>query len=155
MRWSHLKRLSDGRLVVHFPRCKGGKQMDDLLPTMASTAILTWLGRCYGDLERVRPDAPVWVCLSRRDEGKPLTTRGMSQVCQKYLGTSKVHVTRHTFARTMEDAGAKVSEISMRLAQDNPAVVGRYLARLRREDNQYADSLVSLYGFKANGQSEE
>jgi integrase len=150
MRWGHLKRLSDGRLVVHFPRCKGGKQMDDLLPAVASAAILTWLSRIYGDLERIPPDAPIWVCLSRRDEGNPLTTRSMGQICQRYLGTSKVHVTRHTFARTMEDAGAKVSEISMRLAQDNPAVVGRYLARLRREDNQYADSLVSLYGFKGN-----
>ena len=138
-------------MVVHFPRCKGGKQMDDLLPAVASTAILIWLSRCFGDLERVRPDTPVWVCLSRRDEGKPLTTRGMSQICQHYLGTSKVHVTRHTFARTIEDAGAKVSEISMRLAQDTPAVVGRYLARLRREDNQYADRLVCLYGFKGHG----
>jgi hypothetical protein len=68
-----------------------------------------------------------------------------------YLGTSKVHVTRHTFARTMEDAGAKVSEIAMRLAQENPAVVGCYLARLRREDNQFADSLVKLYGFNGGG----
>ena len=117
-------------------------------------AILSWLSWIYGDLEHIRPDAPIWVCLSRRDEGKPLTTRSMSLICQRYLGTSKVHVTRHTFARTMEDAGAKVSEISMRLAQDNPAVVGRYLARLRREDNQDADSLVNLYGFKSTGGGE-
>src|SRR5262249_37078684 len=137
-----------------FPRCKGGKQMDDLLPAVASTAILSWLSQVYGDLERLQPDAPIWVCLSRRGEGKPLTTRRMGQIFQHYPGTSKGHVTRHTCARTMEDAGAKVSEISMRLAQDNPAVVGRYLARMRREDNQYADSLVSLYGFKSNGQGE-
>ena len=147
MRWRDLKRLSDGRLVVHFPRCKGGKQMDDLLPALASSAILTWLRRFYGDLERIAPDAPIWVCLSHRAWGQHLSTRSFSRVCQAHLGTSKVHVTRHTFARTMEDAGAKVSEISMRLAQDNPAVVGRYLARLRREDNQHVDRLVSLYGF--------
>jgi integrase len=154
MRWSHLKRLSDGRLVVHFPRCKGGKQMDDLLPPLASTAILNWLRRFYGDLEQLQPDDPVWVCLSHRAWGMPLTTRSFSRVCQAYLDTSKVHVTRHTFARTMEDAGAKVSEISMRLAQDNPAVVGRYLARLRREDNQHVDRLVSLYGFNGGASAD-
>jgi integrase len=151
MRWSHLKRLSDGRLVAHFPRCKGGKQMDDLLPSLASSALLIWLRRCYGEPEQMQPDAPIWVCLSHRAWGTPLTTRSMSRICEAYLGTSKVHVTRHTFARTMEDAGAKVSEISMRLAQDNPAVVGRYLARLRREDNQHVDRLVSLYGFNGGG----
>lgn len=57
-------------------------------------------------------------------------------------------------AQHPEDAGAKVSEISMRLAQANPAVVGRYLARLRREDNQHVDRLVSLYGFNGGASAD-
>lgn len=154
MRWKHLKHLLNGRMVVHYPRCKGGKQMDDLLPTIASRAIVTWLRKFYGDLEQMQDDDPIWVCLSHRDWGKPLTTRSMSRVCKQRLGTSKVHTTRHTFARTMEDAGAKTSEIAMRLVQDNPAIVGRYLARLRREDNQHEEGLVSLYGFTGNGTGE-
>jgi integrase len=151
MRLGHLRPLSDGRVVVHFPRCKGGKQMDDLLPALVSQALLTWMRRFYGELKLVSPEAPLWVCLSHRAWGAPLTVRSISRVCETYLGTGKVHTTRHTFARTMEDAGAKTSEIAMRLVQDNPAVVGRYLARLRREDNPQVDTVLSLYGFNGNG----
>jgi integrase len=120
--------------------------MDDLLSPPVSAALLDWLGQAYGDLKRIKPDAPLWVCLSHRDWGKPVTTRGLGLIWQKHLGTSKVHTTRHTFARTMEDAGAKPSDITMRLAQDNPVSVARYLARLRREENQFADSLATLFG---------
>jgi integrase len=150
MRWKHIKRLLNGRLVVHFPRCKGGKQIDDLLPAIATRAMLFYLRKFYGDLEQMQDDDPIWVCLSHRDWGKPLTTRSMSRVCKQCLGTSKAHTTRHTFVRTMEDAGAKASTIAMRLVQDNPAIVGRYLARLRREDNQHEEGLVSLHGFTGN-----
>ena len=127
------------------------KGPDDLLPALASSAILAWLRAYYGAFEGMGADDPIWACLSHRAWGAPLSVRSFSRVCAAYLDTGKVHVTRHTFARTMEDAGAKVSEISMRLAQENPAVVGRYLARLRREDNRYADSLVKLYGFNGSG----
>lgn len=151
LRWKHVQRLSDGRVLVHFARCKGGKQMDDLLSPPVSAALLDWLRRAYGDLERITPETPLWVCLSHRDCGKPLTTRGLGLIWQRHLGTSKVHTTRHTFARTMEDAGAKTSDIAMRLAQDNPVSVARYLARLRREENQFADSLATLFGL--NGEA--
>ncbi len=146
LRWKHVQQISDGRVLVHFDRCKGGKQMDDLLSPPVSAALLDWLGQAYGDLKRLNPEAPLWGCLSHRDWGKPVTTRGLGLIWQKHLGTSKVHTTRHTFARTMEDAGAKPSDITMRLAQDNPVSVARYLARLRREENQFADSLATLFG---------
>jgi integrase len=146
MRWGHLRRLSTGQVVVHFPRCKGGKQMDDLLPAYVSQALLAWMRRWYGPLEPLPQDAPLWVCLSHRALGDPLTVRSISRICLERLDSGKVHRTRHTFARTMEDAGAKTSEIAMRLAQDNPAIVGRYLARLRREDNPHATRVLQLYG---------
>lgn len=80
MRRKHLQLLLDGRLVVQFPRCKGGKQMDDLLPALASSAILTWLRRCYGALEGMDAEAPIWVCLAHRAWGAPLSTRSFSRV---------------------------------------------------------------------------
>jgi integrase len=50
------------------------------------------------------------------------------------------------FARAMEDAGAKVSEIQARLGHASLATTGRYLAALTSSENPYAASLEELYG---------
>jgi integrase len=54
---------------------------------------------------------------------------------------------RHTFARTIEDAGAKVSEIQARLGQASLATTGRCLAALGRAGSRHAEALARLFGF--------
>jgi integrase len=55
------------------------------------------------------------------------------------------HALRHTFARTMEDAGAKVSDIQARLGHSSLATTGRYLAALNRANNPHAEALDHLF----------
>jgi site-specific recombinase XerD len=135
MRLEHLvirKRV----LEITWPRCKGGKMMRDELPRggargEAADALVAWVARITrldGDqgtqfqsvpviASQTRSstsatERPVWVSLaSNGTAGHALTARAIAYLCERRLGTSKVHTLRHTFARAMEDAGAKVSEI--------------------------------------------
>jgi integrase/recombinase XerC len=66
-----------------------------------------------------------------------LTSQAIADVCQRWLGVSKVHTLRHTFASAMEDSGAKVSEIQACLGHTNLATTGRYLAALRSAENTH------------------
>ena len=81
--------------------------------------------------------------------GKRLSTRSIEQICQERLGTGKAHVLRHSFARALEDAGAKMSEIQARLGHESLATTGRYLAALRADENPHADALAALFGLDA------
>lgn len=142
--------FSGERLRILWPRCKGGKVMTDTLPSVVSRAVGEYLHTLYGDAllkEGVSPDAPVWVSSSRNgSRGQALGIQSVADICQRRLGTSKVHALRHTFARAMEGAGAKVSEIQARLGHDSLATTGRYLAALHRADNPHADGLVRWRG---------
>jgi integrase len=51
------------------------------------------------------------------------------------------------FARMVERADTKVSEIQARLGHKSLATTDRYLADLRRAENPYADELVWTFGF--------
>ena len=141
--------LNGERLTVIWRRCKGGKVMSDTLPSAVTRAVAEYLHALYGDAlnEGIPPDAPVWVSSSRNgSRGQALGIQSIADICAKRLGTSKVHALRHTFARAMEDAGAKVSEIQSRLGHDSLATTGRYLAALHRADNPHAERLVTLFG---------
>lgn len=64
----------------------------------------------------------------------------------------QVHALRHTFAKAMEDSGAKVSEIRARLRHSSLATTGRYLAALSQADNANADAIVGLFGIEGEFQ---
>jgi site-specific recombinase XerD len=139
--------LSGSTVTLHFRRTKGGKVMSDALPVPVSKALLRWLHAFYGpDLARQRPSAPIWVSLARNGHGNALTTRGVAFICQERLGITSVHALRHTFAHAMEQAGAKVSDIQARLGHSSLATTGRYLAALKRAENDQADAIAALFG---------
>ena len=123
--------------------------MSDRLPQPLSRALAEWHSSYYGNQVNSLPqDAPVWVSLSRQNKGAALSIQTIADICEKRLGTSKVHSLRHTFARAMEDAGAKVSVIQARLGHTSLATTGRYLAALRQAENEHADALSSLFGIE-------
>jgi site-specific recombinase XerD len=64
----------------------------------------------------------------------------------EHLGVSQVHKLRHTFARVMEQQGAKLSEIQRRLGHKNIATTSLYLQALGREDNPFAEEIEHLLG---------
>lgn len=154
LRWRNVQ-VQGSRVVVTFEHCKGGKVMRDSLPLPVANSLLEWLSMAYeGNLRHLDGNAPLWISFTRQSELEketpmlpaPLTIRSVANICEKHLGTSKVHTTRHTWARTMEDAGAKVSDIQARLGHESLTTTGRYLAALKRADNEYADTLANRFG---------
>lgn len=153
--WGDVRQLSGERLLVHFRRCKGKKARDDIVEAPISTAICAWMERTYGNLDTLQAEAPLWVCLAPPYVGESLCARSLNRIWEKRLGISKVHVSRHTFARTMEDEGATNSEIAERLAQDNPAIVGRYLARMHRSHNKHQGKVAARFGLTRDTAKED
>ena len=149
--WSDMRFHDDGRATITFQRCKGGKTMRDTIPPALTRTLLSWLQAFYGrKLGELSPETPLWVSLATNGtRGKRLSTRAIEQICQERLGTGKAHVLRHSFARALEDAGAKVSEIQARLGHESLATTGRYLAALRADENPHADALAALFGLDA------
>ncbi len=146
LRWSALQLRGD-KLTIRWQRTKGGKQMQDSLPRPTARALLEYLAVVYkGRLNALPPDAPVWISLSRRNQGEALTIQTIADICERHLGTPKVHTLRHTFARAMEDSGAKVSDIQARLGHTSLATTGRYLAALKQAENTHGDTLAELFG---------
>src|SRR5215217_7726621 len=95
-------------------------------PTGRSTAAL---GLAAGNLRcpmgELPPDVPIWRSLSRNNSGGALTTRALQAICEARMGVH-FHGLRHTFAHSMEDASAKLSEIQQRLGHSNAATTSRY-----------------------------
>jgi site-specific recombinase XerD len=154
-RLSELAGLQWGDLAIHgatitltWRRTKGGKSTADTLPAPVSKALATWLYTYYGArLGNLPAETPVWVSLARNGTaGRRLSIRAIATVVEEHLGTSKVHALRHTFARAMEDTGAKVSDIQSRLQHSSLATTGRYLAALKAADNPQAAALAQLLG---------
>lgn len=146
LRWSQIE--VQGDVITITFHCKGGKVMRDKLPVSVGKSLMDWLVAHYGNLESMQPDTPLWVSLKRQSKDGALSMRSVSNICEKRLGFSKVHTTRHTWARTMEDKGAKVSDIQSRLGHESLATTGKYLAALRQSDNQYALDVARAFGLE-------
>lgn len=139
--------ISGDKVTLTFRRAKGGKTMTDTLSASTSKALIEYAYAAHGTgFMALPPSAPLWVSFSDRNKGKAISGQTIADVCEKQLGTSKVHALRHTFAHSMEQAGAKVSDIQARLGHESLATTGRYLASLNRADNPYADALAELFG---------
>jgi integrase len=90
----------------------------------------------------------------RRAHRFALSLSAIADICFKRLGVSTVHSLRHTFARGMEDTGAKVSEIQARLGHESLETTGRYLARLSAGENRHLARLSKLFGLVPPADSE-
>jgi integrase len=123
----------------------------DTLPQATSTALLDWLCTLHGRaLDELARDTPVWISLSRNGTaGRMLSGRAIARICEERVETSKVHALRHTFARAMESAGAKVSDIQARLGHARLATTGQYLAALRAAENPHGEALETIFGVQA------
>jgi integrase len=143
--WGDVERIGE-RAIVTFRRCKGGKTMRDELPQRVTEALEEWRA-AWQELAVASPTqkSAVWVSLSRNGtEGHPLTGQALADLCERHLGTPRVHQLRHTWARTMEEKGAKVSQIQARLGHASLATTGIYLAAVGRgrAENPYAEMLA-------------
>ena len=137
--------IASGIVTLTF-QCKGDKVLRDTLPLPISKAFLSWLTMAYGTLD-LSPETPLWFSFRRRSRKRiGLTARSVSDILKRRIGVTKVHMTRHTWARTMEGKGAKVSEIQARLGHESMATTGRYLAALRSAENTHALEIAQAFG---------
>jgi site-specific recombinase XerD len=149
LRWRHLQISKKGQVTLSFEHCKGGKSTRDMLDETAGGVLIAWLQKAYGRRFPGHMDNndPIWLNLANpTHEGEPLGYQGIAGICKRYLGTSKVHVTRHTCALFLEEAGAKLTDIQGQLLHSNAATTGIYLTRVKRRTNQFAGKLVAMLG---------
>ncbi len=131
-------------VLVTFRRTKGGTPMRDELPRPVGRAVCAWLNAYYATVPG--PDAPVWVRLTVAKHGDRLGWQSIGDICQRWLGTSKVHALRHTFAHTMERTGARVTEIQQRLGHTDLSTTGRYLEALASAHNTHGEAVAAALG---------
>lgn len=141
--------ISGNQIIVTWRRCKGGKVMTDKLTAGASRVLLEYMHAVHsGAIGSLPPEQPIWISFSRRNPGGAISIQTIADICEKRLGTSKVHTLRHTFAKLMEDAGAKVSEIQAKLGHESLATTGHYLAALNKAENAYGDTIAAKLGLE-------
>jgi integrase len=137
-------------VTLTFERCKGAKVMVDQLPGGISQILLTWLRSYYGeDLFSLAPDVPLWVALAPggrngKNRGNQLGPQAIADICKKYLGTSKVHATRHTGTFIRLKAGATVQEIKKQLGHDSLATTDYYIEVLLQGPDEHATEVESM-----------
>ena len=153
LRGEHIQ--ESGKIIkLSFEHCKGAKKMRDALSIPVSKALRDWLTMFYQcPIEKYPPAAPLWVNVHHQSQrGEALGYHGVSGVCKHYLGTTKVHVTRHTFAILMEMAGAKLTDIQQRLGHKNVATTGIYMHALTQERNAYAERVSAFLGLEEDNE---
>ena len=135
--------------TVTWRRTKGGEMRADELDPDVTTRLDDYLMAAHGDTcpwSQMPKDTPVWKSFSRRQTVAPFSTRGMARVCAKWLGTSKIHAMRHTFALEMMKLGAPISVIQDRLGHKDISTTGIYLHELHDSINPFAGQLAKRFG---------
>ncbi len=146
LRYKHL-RWDGNTCIVDFDRCKGKKAFTNRLEAKTTKALRAYLECVYPDqLPTLSGDAPVWVSFSDRNRGQAIGTRTLSNLCERYLGTSKTHAPRHTLAVTMHKKGAKITDIKNALGHSNVAITSDYLEELLNYENPLAAELEEEWG---------
>lgn len=69
-------------------------------------ALIDWLTAVYGN--EWPTDAPLWMSFSwNGTKGNALGHFALSDICKKWLGTSKVEATNRTYKTMVEERGTK------------------------------------------------
>jgi integrase/recombinase XerD len=129
-------------------RDKGGKSWGRTLDAAASKALRAYLTTLYGDDLEANDDAPVWISFCRSRPGQPLGHKAIREVCLRWLGTTKAHTLRHTFAGTLNEIGAKVTDIQGLLNHASLGTTSTYLRALTGNVNPYGEQVGAMYGLE-------
>jgi integrase len=73
-----------------------------------------------------------------------LGTQAIGDICKKYLGTSKVHTTRHTGTLLRLKAGATVQDIKKQLGHDSLATTDYYVEILLQGPDKHATHVEAM-----------
>ena len=147
MRAGHLKFINKQKVIITWPHCKGGKVMYDDVEGPVARALIAYLKMCYGKVEGLPTDTPIWIAFSRNEfKGGAISNQAISDIFKKHLDTSKVHISRHTFSREMLKVGATEMEISKHLGHANLSTTHTYLVETGGSENPHAAALAKRFG---------
>jgi site-specific recombinase XerD len=142
------RRTKDARVTLTF-HCKGSKVMRDRLDEETSAVFLEYLHAQHGkQILILEPDAPIWVSYSNQNRGQAISTQALSDICEKYLETSKVHALRHTFSVGMVRSGAPITDLAGRLGHTDIKITQIYTKEIMGDENPYAEKLSARFGIK-------
>src|SRR5579859_1266173 len=154
LQWRDLYVSRQSIVTVNFPNLKGGKEITDKLDSKTSQALLAWLHDYYGaELMGLPAEAPLWVSLAAggktgKSYGSALSIRSFSDICKKFLGTGKVHSTRHTWTKNMLDVKAPLPLIQKKLGHNSLATTGIYAEALESIENPFAEQIARRAGIQ-------
>jgi integrase len=148
MRYGDIRRIGD-KCEVAWPRCKGNKALRDVLLPKTTKALYVYLTheQVYGNrLLTLGKDAPLWLSFSTRGDVEAIGPRTISRICAAYLGSSKVHTTRHSAAVAWSKLGLPLQEISKRLGHSSIAITSAYLEEHLEDENPIGAQLEAAFG---------
>lgn len=146
LRYGHIQ-MQGNIAIILWERCKGNKEMQDILSPKLTKSLFEYLYEVYGqEMYKAAKDAPVWISSSNHNKGEALSTRSLQRICEKRLGTSKFHSTRHSCAMNMHEQGIGVKDIQEQLGHANLAVTSVYLQDLNNKTGKYIAQLEDIFG---------
>lgn len=151
LQWKHVRVARNNIVTLSFENMKEGKKHSIQLDERVSKLLLDYLKSYYGESLPLLPEHPIWVNLSdipnkHQKQGNALGYQAIRKICDKHLGTGKVHTTRHTFAALMIEAGATTEELQEALLHSNIAVTQIYAKEISRSKNSHAKDVADLLG---------
>ncbi|HEX6477243.1 MAG TPA: site-specific integrase [Ktedonobacteraceae bacterium] len=137
------------RVLLRF-HCKGGKIEYNRLNEETSAVLLEYLSGQFGkQLLAIAPDAPIWVSFSRQNKGEGISVQTLSLICDTYLGTSKNHALRHTFAVAAIRSDIAITDLADLLGHTSIIVTQRSTKELNKTtENPKGDKITTRFGIR-------
>lgn len=148
----HLREVSrdgvkDKILIVQY-RIKGGRYLvSELRDTIVLEALLDYL-RASGRDDVLRTERPLWTRHDRAGRpGAPLTSHAFVKNLKRYargagLDHIHAHMTRHTFARIINEETGSLLETQEALDHEDPATTRVYLESVAIKRDKYSEHVA-------------
>lgn len=157
--WKNVRVSKGGIVTLGFEHMKGGKKRSMTLDKRVSDLLLAYLHEVYGSaLGSLDQSSPIWVNMSTlpgnakqkeleaNKSGSALNYQAVRNICIKHLGEGKVHITRHSHVRLLQEAGANIEEIQEAIDHSNIATTQIYAKHFKRDANKYTEQVATLLG---------
>lgn len=142
LRWRDVQ-VSSQTVMLTWMHTKDDKRLHNTLLAKVGALFIQYLHVIYGtQLDCLVPDAPIWISTSRRNWGTAISTSAIVNICQRRLGTWKIHTLRHTFAHMMTKLSSTEGDVQESLGCSDSATPQHYLKMLQSLDNLHANTHV-------------
>ncbi len=147
------------QVTVVFRHAKGNRTSEIELDYRVSMILVDYLETLYQKpIEQIEANAPIWTILTDipsplKPDGQPLYQSGdplgygaIRHLCQVYLGTGKVHTTRHTFSLAVLESGGTKDDLKDLLNHRYSQTTDIYAQHFKRQKNKHAAAVATRFG---------